>query len=127
MKRLLTLPALACALIPSVSCTKQSTYGTTGYAKVLRSAGRTDCEWVQLWEGGPKFAMFNVGSTISKYGDLVNKTDRNPDSVPGYCTENVGAGTSLVVKCAKNTKRLYFNHFLHIFAQSHNVKHNFII
>lgn len=90
MKRFLPLLALACALILSVSCTKQDSSATTGYAKVLKSAGRTDCEWVQLWEGGPKFAMFNVGSTITKYGDLVNKTDKNPDSVPGYCTENVG-------------------------------------
>ena len=30
-------------------------------------AGRTSCGWVKLWAGGPKWAEFNVGSTITSY------------------------------------------------------------
>jgi len=33
--------------------------GTTG--------GRSSCGWVQLWEGGPKWAEFNLGSTATDY------------------------------------------------------------
>ncbi len=33
--------------------------GTTG--------GRSSCGWVQLWEGGPKWAEFNLGSTAADY------------------------------------------------------------
>jgi len=41
-----------------------------GTASVKSSTGRTSCEWVQLWEGGPKWATFNVGATITSYSNL---------------------------------------------------------
>ena len=37
---------------------------------------RTNCDWVQLWEGGPKFAAFNVGATITSYTSATT-TDTN--------------------------------------------------
>ena len=49
--------------------------GSYGMASVLTTAGRSDCEWVQLWEGGTKFASFNVGATISDYAKLVKVSD----------------------------------------------------
>lgn len=33
-------------------------------------AGRTSCPWVQLWEGGPKFASFNLGAQVDSYANL---------------------------------------------------------
>lgn len=41
---------------------------TTGTAPVLESAGcpNNECGWVQLWAGGPKWAVFNVGVTDGK-------------------------------------------------------------
>lgn len=50
---------------------------TRGSAAVLASAGRpgNECAWVQLWEGGPKFAEFNVGATITDYN---NPKDEGP-------------------------------------------------
>ena len=41
--------------------------GTKGYGTVLSSSGRTTCGWVQLWEDGPCFAEFNLGSTATAY------------------------------------------------------------
>ena len=38
--------------------------------------------WVQLWPGGPKWAKFNVGSTIDSYAGVTDYT--NPDVVGGY-------------------------------------------
>lgn len=38
--------------------------------------------WVQLWPGGPKWAEFNVGSTISTYAGVTSYT--HPDVVGGY-------------------------------------------
>lgn len=48
---------------------------TTGSAPVLESAGclKNECGWVQLWENGPKWAVFNVGVT-----------DGKPESYGGY-------------------------------------------
>lgn len=44
---------------------KTLTPATTGAASVLESAGcpNNECGWVQLWENGPKWAVFNVGVT----------------------------------------------------------------
>lgn len=33
-------------------------------------AGRETCPWVQLWEGGPKFASFNLGAQVDSYANL---------------------------------------------------------
>ncbi|MDO4824074.1 MAG: FISUMP domain-containing protein [Bacteroidales bacterium] len=49
----------------------KETPATTGTAEVNGSAGITGnkVNWVQLWEGGPKFAEFNVGATsATEYG-----------------------------------------------------------
>ena len=40
--------------------------GTTGTAKANINDVETDVNWVQLWEGGPKFAVYNVGVTNGK-------------------------------------------------------------
>lgn len=57
-----------------------------GIAPVTSDA-RTSCEWVQLWEGGPKWAAFNVGSEIKSYGCLyLGKEDEHEL----YNTSNVG-------------------------------------
>ena len=53
------------------------------FGKISGSAsatGRGSCTWVKLWEGGPRWANFNVGATIPIY-------ETNPLI---YCTENVG-------------------------------------
>ena len=34
-----------------------------------------DCTWVQLWEGGPKFATFNLGSKQYTYNNGTNTRD----------------------------------------------------
>ena len=63
---------------------------TTGTAK---RTGDIDVNWVQLWDGGPKFAEYNVGAENNKpedYGCLYgwggtqdkNKNDYNKGSVP---------------------------------------------
>lgn len=65
-----------------------------GSASVNPSAGRTSCEWVQLWEGGPKWATFNVGATITDYANLTTEADATPyydtDQSFYYNTANVG-------------------------------------
>ena len=40
--------------------------GTTGTAKAKINGVETDVKWIQLWEGGPKFAEYNVGVTDGK-------------------------------------------------------------
>lgn len=54
---------------------KTLTPATTGTAPVPESAGclNNECGWVQLWENGPKWAVFNVGVT-----------DGKPESYGGY-------------------------------------------
>ncbi len=58
---------------------------TTGYAEVSSSAGITDGKvmWVQLWEGGPKWAVYNVGATsVGEYGGYYYwgmAIDRDPE------------------------------------------------
>ncbi len=39
---------------------------TTGTAKATIGEVETDVHWVQLWAGGPKFAVYNVGVTDGK-------------------------------------------------------------
>lgn len=67
----------------------------THIAVVNSNSGRTSCEWVQLWENGPKWATFNVGATITDYANLTIGED--PISFSGYTkqapyynTANVG-------------------------------------
>ena len=45
---------------------------------------------MQLWEGGPKFAEFNVGATIDSYGNLTSGTESTSGSVDYYNTANCG-------------------------------------
>lgn len=52
------------------------TMGTAGIS------GGGSQEWVQLWPGGPKWARFNVGSTITSYENVTAYT--NPDVIGGY-------------------------------------------
>lgn len=69
----------------------------SGYGKATTdpSSGRTSCQWVQLWENGPKWAEFNVGSSITNYANLINQQDSTPfygfnDLATSYNTVNVG-------------------------------------
>lgn len=52
---------------------------TGGSAAIL---GGTTQPWVQLWDGGPRWAKFNVGSTINSYAGVTDYT--HPDVVGGY-------------------------------------------
>ena len=72
----------------SASCTVTVT--PTGSATVSGSTGRTSCGWVQLWDGGPKFAEFNVGATITDYGNLASGADATTGNVAYYNTANCG-------------------------------------
>jgi len=89
--------SLAMADVPTVSvyadCSKNGY--SNGFAEVLSSSGRTSCEYVQLWEGGPKWATFNIGATINDYAQLTVGADPTPfynytDQAPYYNTANVG-------------------------------------
>jgi len=67
----------------------------THIAAVNSSSGRTSCEWVQLWEGGPKWATFNVGATITDYANLTKGADLTSffnafDQVQQCNTDNAG-------------------------------------
>ena len=67
----------------------------TGSASVSSTSGRTSCEWVQLWENGPRWATFNVGATITDYANLTVGADATPfydntDQAPYYNTANCG-------------------------------------
>lgn len=59
-----------------------------GSAKVSNHAGRTSCEYVQLWAGGPKWAKFNVGAIITDYAQHMNEDD-NPNQA-SYNTAILG-------------------------------------
>ncbi|MCR5277144.1 MAG: hypothetical protein K6D54_05705 [Bacteroidales bacterium] len=52
---------------------------TTGRAAIT---GGSSQEWVQLWAGGPKWAKFNVGSTITSYAGVTKYI--NPGVIGGY-------------------------------------------
>ena len=80
-KTLFAFMALAAAFL-AVSCqseeelpqqpTDPPTNGpmvTTGTAKAKINGRTIDVNWVQLWEGGPKFAEFNVGAANKKAED----------------------------------------------------------
>lgn len=73
----------------TISSSSSST-SLRGFAAVPSSAGRTSCEYVQLWAGGPRWATFNVGATIADYGNLQSGTDPTSGSVDKYNTANVG-------------------------------------
>lgn len=51
----------------------------TGSADII---GGTRQPWVQLWPGGPKWARFNIGSTITGYEAVTDYT--HPDVTGGY-------------------------------------------
>ena len=71
-----------------------TTTAIRGTASVTSTSGRNSCEWVRLWDGGPCFATFNVGATISDYGNTFSGTTSDDHTVydydPKYITENVG-------------------------------------
>ncbi|MDO4824438.1 MAG: hypothetical protein Q4A08_09755 [Bacteroidales bacterium] len=56
---------------------------TTGTAKATINSVETNVNWVQLWEGGPKFADHNIGATSeTDYGGYYcwgMSTDKDPD------------------------------------------------
>lgn len=69
--------------------------GKTGSAPVSGTSGRTSCEYVQLWEAGPRWATFNVGAIITDYADLRMGKDNteylnNESLAEYYNTANVG-------------------------------------
>lgn len=80
---------------PSPSPTPVYT-GTKGKVEVDSTmSGRKDCDWVQLWADGPRWATLNIGSTVSSYSALATVTkDTTPDTEGSvstlYCTENCG-------------------------------------
>lgn len=66
-----------------------------GSDTVLSTSGRTSCDWVQLWENGPRWATFNVGATISDYGVLTEgaepvKYNNYAEVAKYYNTANAG-------------------------------------
>jgi hypothetical protein len=61
---------------------------TLGFGELGATTGSADVPegspepWVQLWPGGPKWAKFNVGSTIYSYAGVTEYT--HPDVTGGY-------------------------------------------
>jgi len=55
---------------------------TTGSASITGGGSQ---EWVQLWAGGPKWAKFNVGSSINSYA---GKTDYSTANIGGFYSFN---------------------------------------
>ncbi len=51
---------------------------TTGSAEITGGGSQ---EWVQLWPGGPKWAKFNIGSTITSYAGV---TEYTTATIGGY-------------------------------------------
>lgn len=85
---------LSISLLLCMSAAAQG-FGVTGSAEVLSGAGRTSCDYVQLWDGGPKWATFNVGATITDYANLTVGAEYTPfgsyaAQAPYYNTANVG-------------------------------------
>lgn len=59
----------------------------TGEAAVSESANITGnkVKWVQLWDGGPKWAVFNVGATSeSEYGNYYAWSKTTPMALNGF-------------------------------------------
>ena len=52
--------------ITKAAFTATTFVGTTGTAKATINGAEKDVKWIQLWEGGPKFAEYNVGVTDGK-------------------------------------------------------------
>lgn len=81
-------------LVCAIAMAQTADNAATGSAVVLSSAGRTSCDYVQLWKDGPKWAMFNVGATITDYAQLQDSIDPVPfnkdRSYPYYNTANIG-------------------------------------
>lgn len=49
---------------------------STGKAKAIINGTETYVNWVRLWDGGPKFAEFNMGATAeSEFGDCYTYED----------------------------------------------------
>ena len=77
----------------SVTVARSNIYGvtfsgtkvTSGIALVKSSSGRSSCTWVQLYNGGPLWAKFNVGATITDYASANGTTNATK-----YTTDNVG-------------------------------------
>ncbi|MBQ0104106.1 MAG: hypothetical protein KBS99_08060 [Prevotellaceae bacterium] len=52
------------------------TIATTGTAKATIGENNVDVKWIQLWEGGPKFAEYNYGAEKAEnYGKYINGTN----------------------------------------------------
>ena len=65
------------AVIAPPATYNNSANATTGTAAVtvtdnVNANARTSCGWVQLWENGPRWAEFNVGSDITSYADATS-------------------------------------------------------
>ena len=69
MKKSIFYVLIALVSLCLASCGEEKP-NTDGSAAVESSAGRTSCDYVQLWEDGPMWAMFNVGATITSYSKL---------------------------------------------------------
>ena len=55
---------------------KEVTIPTTGTAKATIGSSEVDVNWVQFWDGGPKFAEYNVGaSSVTELGTKMTFTD----------------------------------------------------
>lgn len=65
--------------ITDITLTFSNLTATKGSADII---GDIPQGWVQLWPGGPKWAEFNVGSTISTYAGVTSYT--HPDVIGGY-------------------------------------------
>lgn len=53
--------------------------------------GKTFPDWVQLWDDGPKWAIFNVGATITDYAELDPTVETYLGWADGFNTANTGA------------------------------------
>ena len=54
---------------------------TTGTAEATIGGVKTNVNWVQLWENGPKFAEYNVGaSSATDTGDEISFTDATAEN-----------------------------------------------
>ena len=58
--------------ITNITLSFNTISATTGSADII---GGVSQPWVQLWAGGPKWAKFNVGSTITSYENVTEWTD----------------------------------------------------
>ena len=97
---------VASITFPVIAIRPDGSYGEASVESTTEvSAGRTSCTWVQLWENGPKFAEFNVGSVISSYDELEDTTEDTTETVSTVTsTENVG-GLYAYYQPSKNGRR----------------------